>query len=35
MLRRRKPKVVINNRGDMSEDFHSREGDAALGDIRR
>jgi alpha-L-fucosidase len=33
MLRRMQPQVVINNRADMQEDFHSREGDGALGDF--
>ncbi len=32
MLRRLQPNVVINGRADMKEDFHSREGDGALGD---
>jgi len=33
MLRSRQPEVLINNRADMPEDFHSREGDAAVGDF--
>lgn len=33
MLRRLQPDVVINGRSDMPEDFHSREGDGALGDF--
>jgi alpha-L-fucosidase len=32
MLRHLQPGVVINGRADMKEDFHSREGDGALGD---
>lgn len=32
-LRRLQPRVVINGRADMPEDFHSREGDGALGDF--
>lgn len=32
-LRRRQPQVLVNNRADMPEDFHSREGDAAVGDF--
>jgi alpha-L-fucosidase len=31
MLRRLQPDLLINGRADMPEDFHSREGDAALG----
>ena len=31
MLRRLQPNVIINGRADMPEDFHSREGDGALG----
>jgi alpha-L-fucosidase len=31
MIRRLQPQVIINGRADMPEDFHSREGDAALG----
>ena len=33
MLRRQQPQILINNRADMPEDFHSREGDAAVGDF--
>ena len=33
MLRRLQPQVIINGRADMPEDFHSREGDAALGNF--
>ena len=33
MLRRRQPEVLINNRADMQYDFHSREGDGALGNF--
>lgn len=33
MLRQLQPDVVINGRADMPEDFHSREGDGALGDF--
>ncbi len=33
MLRRLQPQIIINNRADMPEDFHSREGDRALGDF--
>jgi alpha-L-fucosidase len=33
MLRQAQPGVVINNRVAMPEDFHSREGDKALGDF--
>ncbi len=33
MLRRLQPQAIINGRADMPEDFHSREGDAALGDF--
>jgi alpha-L-fucosidase len=32
-LRRLQPQVIINGRADMPEDFHSREGDGALGDF--
>jgi alpha-L-fucosidase len=31
-MRRLQPDVVVNGRADMKEDFHAREGDAALGD---
>lgn len=31
MLRRLQPDILINGRADMPEDFHSREGDGALG----
>lgn len=31
LLRKLQPDVVINGRADMPEDFHSREGDRALG----
>lgn len=30
-IRRLQPQVLINGRADMAEDFHSREGDGALG----
>ena len=33
MLRELQPGVVINGRADMPEDYHSREGDRALGDF--
>jgi len=33
MLRKLQPGVVINGRADMPEDYHSREGDRALGDF--
>ena len=33
LLRRLQPAVVINNRADMPEDFHSRETERALGDF--
>ena len=33
MLRRLQPQVIINGRADMPEDFHSREGDSALGNF--
>jgi len=33
MLRTLQPGVVINGRADMPEDYHSREGDRALGDF--
>jgi hypothetical protein len=32
-LRRFQPQAIINGRADMPEGFHSREGDAALGDF--
>ena len=32
-IRRLQPQVIINGRADMPEDFHSREGDGALGDF--
>jgi alpha-L-fucosidase len=32
-IRRLQPDVMINNRADMPADFHSREGDRALGDF--
>ena len=32
-LRRLQPQVIINGRADMPEDFHSREGDRALGNF--
>jgi alpha-L-fucosidase len=32
-LRRLQPQVIINGRADMPADFHSREGDGALGDF--
>jgi alpha-L-fucosidase len=31
MLRRRQPQAIVNGRADMPEDFHSREGDNAVG----
>lgn len=31
-LRQRQPNILVNGRADMPEDFHSREGDGALGD---
>jgi alpha-L-fucosidase len=31
-LRKLQPNVLVNGRADMREDFHSREGDGALGD---
>ncbi len=31
-LRQLQPNVLVNGRADMPEDFHSREGDGALGD---
>jgi len=31
-MRRLQPQVLVNGRADMPEDFHSREGDGALGD---
>lgn len=33
MIRRLQPQVIINGRADMPEDFHSREGDGALGNF--
>lgn len=33
MLRRLQPDILINGRADMPEDFHSREGEGALGDF--
>jgi len=33
MLRQQQPDILINGRADMQEDFHSREGDGALGDF--
>jgi alpha-L-fucosidase len=33
MLRRLQTQAIINGRADMPEDFHSREGDGALGDF--
>jgi alpha-L-fucosidase len=33
MLRELQPNVIINGRADMPADFHSREGDGALGDF--
>jgi alpha-L-fucosidase len=33
MLRRLQPQAIINGRADMPEDFHSREGDNALGEF--
>jgi alpha-L-fucosidase len=33
MLRQLQPGVVINGRADMPEDYHSREGDRALGEF--
>lgn len=33
MLRRLQPQIIINGRADMPEDFHSREGDGALGNF--
>jgi alpha-L-fucosidase len=32
-IRRLQPQVIINGRADMPEDFHSREGDGALGNF--
>jgi alpha-L-fucosidase len=32
-IRQLQPNVIINGRADMPEDFHSREGDGALGDF--
>ncbi|MTW09956.1 glycoside hydrolase family 29 [Pseudoduganella eburnea] len=32
-LREKQPQVLVNGRADMPEDFHSREGDGALGDF--
>ena len=33
MVRKLQPGVIVNGRADMPEDFHSREGDRALGDF--
>jgi alpha-L-fucosidase len=33
MMRRLQPNILVNGRADMKEDFHSREGDGALGDF--
>ena len=33
MVRSLQPGVIVNGRADMPEDFHSREGDRALGDF--
>jgi alpha-L-fucosidase len=33
MLRQLQPDLIINGRADMPEDFHSREGDGALGNF--
>lgn len=33
MVRRLQPQILVNNRADMPEDFHSREGDGAFGDF--
>jgi alpha-L-fucosidase len=33
MIRELQPQVIINGRADMPEDFHSREGDGALGNF--
>jgi alpha-L-fucosidase len=33
MIRQLQPQVIINGRADMPEDFHSREGDGALGNF--
>jgi alpha-L-fucosidase len=33
MLRKLQPDILVNNRADMPEDFHTREGDAALGNF--
>ena len=33
MLRHLQPQAIINGRADMPEDFHSREGDGALGNF--
>jgi alpha-L-fucosidase len=33
LLRRLQPDILVNGRADMPEDFHSREGDGALGDF--
>jgi alpha-L-fucosidase len=33
MIRRLQPQVLINNRADMPEDFHSREGEDRIGDF--
>ncbi|MRV72616.1 glycoside hydrolase family 29 [Duganella sp. FT92W] len=32
-IRRAQPQVLMNGRADMPEDFHTREGDGALGDF--
>jgi alpha-L-fucosidase len=32
-MRRLQPNILVNGRADMKEDFHSREGDGALGDF--
>lgn len=32
-LRKLQPDIIINGRADMPEDFHTREGDGALGDF--
>src|SRR5581483_178573 len=32
-IRRLQPQIIINGRADMPEDFHSREGDGALGNF--
>jgi len=33
MMRKLQPDILVNGRADMPEDFHSREGDGALGDF--